>query len=217
MLGTSRSETTRNTLIDAAGKLFARSGFSAVRARQVAAEAGVALGSIPYHFGNMEALYRATLLRACDVFNDDSQLERVRDISDADDALRSAIALTLRWYTSSQERWAEQLLMREELNPSGAFREVVSLRYSPLWEWSREVVARAVDRPPTDVAVHLGVITWYGHLDMQSTRRWLIDEFTPALSVTLDDAGFVVAYVEASIRHAVEFHTLNGPRGGRAS
>lgn len=213
----SRSETTRSILIEAAGKLFARSGFGAVRARQVAAEAGVALGSIPYHFGSMEALYRAALLRACDVFNDDDQLEKVRGLSDPDEALRSAIVLMLGWYTNPQDRWAEQLLVREELDPSGAFREIVDLRYSPLWEWSCEIVARSVDRSPEDAGVHLGVVTWYAQLDAQSMRRWLIDEFSPALGVALDDAGFVVAYVEAVIRHAVEFYTLRGRPGGGAS
>ena len=210
----SRSDTTRETLIQAAGKLFAQSGFGAVRARQVAAEAGVALGLIPYHFGSMEKLYREALLRACEAFNDDKQLQKVRDLSDPDEALRSAIALMLRWYTHPKERWAEQLLVREELNPSSAFREIVELRYSPLWKWSCEVVARAVDGIPGDTAVHLGVVTWYAQLDVQSTRRWLIDEFTPELGSAFDEAGFVVTYVDATIRHAISFYRSHGPHGG---
>jgi len=49
----------RQRLIDAALKLFGEKGFDAVRARDVAAEAGVSHGLIRHHFSSMDGLRKA--------------------------------------------------------------------------------------------------------------------------------------------------------------
>src|SRR5699024_965607 len=55
----SRSEVTRQRLLDAALRLFGRDGFDAVSTRALAAAADVNQAAIPYHFDSKEGLYCA--------------------------------------------------------------------------------------------------------------------------------------------------------------
>jgi TetR/AcrR family transcriptional regulator, regulator of cefoperazone and chloramphenicol sensitivity len=58
---------TRERLLQQALHEFGMHGFDAVTARNLSANAGVPLSAIPYHFGTMEALYRATLLQVMEL------------------------------------------------------------------------------------------------------------------------------------------------------
>lgn len=60
---TSRSETTRNLLLDTAERLFALQGYGATGVRQIAEEAGVNLGAIHYYWRTKEMLCRDALER----------------------------------------------------------------------------------------------------------------------------------------------------------
>lgn len=56
MTGT-RAATTKDSLLSAAGELFAEFGLKGVTTRMIADKAGVQLSAIHYHFGNKEKLY----------------------------------------------------------------------------------------------------------------------------------------------------------------
>jgi AcrR family transcriptional regulator len=53
----------RERLLDAAEKLFARYGFNGVSVRQIVHAAKVNLGAVPYHFGTKEELFKAVIYR----------------------------------------------------------------------------------------------------------------------------------------------------------
>jgi AcrR family transcriptional regulator len=67
----SRSQATRERILDAAEQLFAERGFHGVSVRDItgAAEVDVALAS--YHFGNKQGLLEAVFLRRADDLNDE--------------------------------------------------------------------------------------------------------------------------------------------------
>ncbi len=52
---------TRQTIIEAAWELFSRQGYHGTSMRQIARQAGIALGGIYNHFPNKEALFAAVL------------------------------------------------------------------------------------------------------------------------------------------------------------
>ena len=60
----SSGEQTRNALIQAAGELAAEVGFDNVSTRAIASRAGENAGSIHYHFGGKEYLFKAVLMEA---------------------------------------------------------------------------------------------------------------------------------------------------------
>lgn len=53
------TEETRKGILEAARRVFAASGFAGATTRQVAAEAGVNVATLHYHFGSKEGLYDA--------------------------------------------------------------------------------------------------------------------------------------------------------------
>jgi AcrR family transcriptional regulator len=60
---------TKDQILDAAEKLFARAGFGAASVRDITHEAGVNLAAVNYHFGNKEGLVRAVLARRVEPLN----------------------------------------------------------------------------------------------------------------------------------------------------
>jgi len=62
-------EDTKERLLDAAERLFARRGFDGTSLRAVTQAAGTSVSAAHYHFGSKEALLRATLLRRVEPLN----------------------------------------------------------------------------------------------------------------------------------------------------
>ncbi|NQD38792.1 CerR family C-terminal domain-containing protein [Permianibacter sp. IMCC34836] len=58
-----RSQNTRDNLLRAGARVFARHGQGAVKLRELAAEAGTPISAIHYHFGGKDELYLAVLER----------------------------------------------------------------------------------------------------------------------------------------------------------
>ena len=57
----SDGEATRTRILEAAGELFAVTGYAETANKTIAAQAQVDLASINYHFGNRSGLYQAVL------------------------------------------------------------------------------------------------------------------------------------------------------------
>jgi AcrR family transcriptional regulator len=57
-------EVTHGRILEAAGEVLAKTGFAETTNKMIAAEAGVDLASINYHFGNRNGLYQAVLVEA---------------------------------------------------------------------------------------------------------------------------------------------------------
>lgn len=64
MAGYSSSEQTRQVLINAAGELAAEFGFGNVSTRAIAKAAGENVGSIHYHFGGKDELFKSVVMEA---------------------------------------------------------------------------------------------------------------------------------------------------------
>lgn len=62
----SRGEQTRQRIMDAAEVCFIHQGYKSASLRAIAAEAGVDMGLISYHFGTKANLFRATVTRCFD-------------------------------------------------------------------------------------------------------------------------------------------------------
>lgn len=70
MASYSSSQKTINSLIIAAGELFAEHGVEAVTTREIAKKSKENIGNIHYHFGGKEGLLDAVLDFACSLWND---------------------------------------------------------------------------------------------------------------------------------------------------
>jgi AcrR family transcriptional regulator len=152
---------TRRAIIDAAGQLFADRGFSGVTAREVARDAGVALSAIPYHFGSMDALYRETLLDACQIAPETAQLATRALLAPPAEALRTAVRWAIADVSCAPSSWQVRLIYREEMDPTPAYRDALARKVVPEWNWLCEIVARAAGKAARAPEVQFGVITMY--------------------------------------------------------
>ena len=85
--------TTKEKLLDAAEKLFARKGYHGTSLRQITREAGVDLALVNYHFGGKEKLFEAVLERRGAMLNEERlrRLEQVRRAAAPEAAATEAV------------------------------------------------------------------------------------------------------------------------------
>lgn len=108
------STTTREKLIEAAGKLFADLGFTAVSVREIAAEAGVHFSLVNYHFGSKKELYRAALESAVGCKDSKEKMETLSQVDDAQELLKAlATHIFTEYSTNSIPLWKTRLLHHE--------------------------------------------------------------------------------------------------------
>jgi AcrR family transcriptional regulator len=145
-IATKRSEqaaATRDRLLGAAMRLFARNGYAASSVAAIGEEAGVSRGLVNFHFATKENLLRAVIERLV------AELEREMFPSDPPDDPLAALAVLVqaheRYMTEQPER--ARLLFRlqaEALNPALGVHAFADLhqrwleRTRPWWERARE-------------------------------------------------------------------------------
>lgn len=165
-----RSDATRAALVAAALNLFGQHGFEATSTRQIAAEAGVNLAAIAYHFGSKEGLRLACAdfiaNRLGEIFADG--VGGRSDIASLDRAgARSVLAGTLAAFVEAMVLRAEarplaRFMMREMFDPSPAFERVYAGAMAPLHGRICAALARATGWPAEAEATRLAVFTFIG-------------------------------------------------------
>lgn len=105
---------TEDKILTAAENLFARYGFDAVSAKQLATEAGVATGALYNHFASKEAIYAAATTR---VFA--NHTTPPKDALRSGDSTEVKLARLVGWFVKPmvQDRNFGLLLKREMLDP----------------------------------------------------------------------------------------------------
>lgn len=153
-----KSEETRERILNEALELFRRNGFEKTTMREIAAEAGVALGSAYYYFASKEALVMAFYERASD-----AMFPRIEE------ALESAKGLEERLRVILQEKF-------DYFGPNRAFLGALSGSaadpendLSPFSKKTAHIRARDVltfaaalegTKVPKDLAPHLPGLLW---------------------------------------------------------
>ncbi len=186
------SERTKEKLIEAAGEIFSQVGFEGANVRQIAAQAQVAFGTINYHFGGKEGLYRATLREACRPMEDIKTAEKMLLRLPPREALRAMVREILQTFAAEDVNWRARLLDRECLDLSPAFRELIRDHWVPELELFCRILGRAADCDPGDDVVFLAALELYGAAMTLMTYRKLIEELAPGLVERVRAADFHV-------------------------
>lgn len=105
---------TETTILLAAEKLFADYGFDAVSTKQLAAEAGVAIGALYHHFPSKEAVYAAAAKRA---FARHAELPP--ELTHSDLSAERRLVKIVTWFIRAllEDQPFGALLQREMINP----------------------------------------------------------------------------------------------------
>ncbi|MFN2977374.1 TetR/AcrR family transcriptional regulator [Terriglobus aquaticus] len=95
------SEIRTGEILTAATRVFGRKGYEATRAEDIAAAAGIAKGTLYLYFDSKEAIYSATVSRACRELR--AELERhTAQVTGFQEKLRTALQVRLEYWTENQ-------------------------------------------------------------------------------------------------------------------
>ncbi|MGE3181702.1 MAG: CerR family C-terminal domain-containing protein [Phycisphaerae bacterium] len=125
---------TRDRLIEAAGKLFARYGYQRTQIREICKVANVNIAAVNYHFRDKAGLYRSVLKFAHECAHDtlENMLEAIPQSATPDEKLRNFITSFLkRTLAAGRPAWHGKLVAREMIEPSPALEEFVDADIAP--------------------------------------------------------------------------------------
>lgn len=143
-LKATQGEETRATLIETGARLFAQNGYSGVSMRTLAAEAGVNLATVSYHFGGKAGLYEAIVQEIIDIRDDifPPKADVAARLEAAGDDIR-ARALVVDWLIDSLTRdllgeadyvWGTVIISRELVHPSELYPKLLRQFFDPTFD-----------------------------------------------------------------------------------
>ncbi|NOY53088.1 MAG: TetR/AcrR family transcriptional regulator [Deltaproteobacteria bacterium] len=131
---------TKEKILDAAEKLFARNGFHAASLRAITGEAGVNLASVNYHFGSKDALLDAVFERRLSPLNE-IRIQRIEAVREAagKKGVHPSVRETIRAFIEPT------LALREEGAGAGEFIALVGRIFSEPTETARTIFMRRME------------------------------------------------------------------------
>src|SRR6185295_4521253 len=132
---------TRDRLLNAAGEVFAESGFRDATVRDICSRAGANIAAINYHFGDKQAIYTAAMERmhaSC----------KGADVADLSPDLppEEGLHLYIRGFVENllskkDPEWYGKLMAREMVEPTPALDMIVEKYIRPRWTFLTGVVS----------------------------------------------------------------------------
>lgn len=127
-----RSNATRNQIIEVAETLFAYRSFASVSMREITSRAGVGLAAVNYHFGSKEGLFKAVFLRRARDLNrervqllESAERRAPRGVVPLRDVLTALLLPGIRWSFDSGGRGLFiQFLTRCQLDQSSPLHDI---------------------------------------------------------------------------------------------
>lgn len=174
-----RADVTREKLLSAAIDVFGRRGFDGTTTRELASAAGVNLQAIPYYFGGKQGLYIAaaehigSLIASHTVDVRERARVRLEEARERGGALspgeaRQALTeivqrMAALFLGHESETWA-RFLIREQMEPTEAFRRVYGGVMRPMLGLVGTLVAILLDEDPDSEHVRLRTFALLGNV-----------------------------------------------------
>lgn len=202
--GQERGARARERLLLEATRIFAEKGFARASTREICQAAGQNVAAIHYYFGDKAGLYRAALVRPIVTTS-----EAIAGFDDPHLSLSQALRHLMEGFLCPPEAGAPpdpemRLFLREMLEPSGAFMDIVSQHILPQHRKLVALLARHVGAGEPDDALHQLAFALSAMVHDYCTSRAFMDGLAPgllrgpdALARVLDRlVGYGVALVE---------------------
>lgn len=142
----------REKILDAAGRVFAESGYKSATIRQICQAAEVNVAAVNYYFGDKQQLYLDTVKQAHRRLSTQFPLPPWPEETPPAHKLNGFIrALLARMIGGKATPWEQQLMLREVLHPTSACGELVEEYFRPHLELLLSIVSELL---PTGTAAH---------------------------------------------------------------
>jgi AcrR family transcriptional regulator len=157
-----RTSATKQKLFDAALRLVGERGAAGVTVDEIAAEAGVAKGTVYYNFGSKDGLVDALLRHGVELLA--TRLRAAEDVEDTGAALETLVDGALGFFAEYPA--FAQLLVSEMWRTPGQWHGTLSLLRDDIVAIVRQVVQRRADvgALPPDVQVGTASAALFGTL-----------------------------------------------------
>jgi len=150
----SDGEATRTRILEAAGELFATTGYAETPNKAIAAHAQVDLASINYHFGNRGGLYQAVLTESYgQVLGLANLMQLVGSELAPASKLRALIEQLVGHATREPQAWELRVLARELLAPTSHLQTLFQDEALPKVALLRRMLSEITRIPDQDPAL----------------------------------------------------------------
>ena len=197
-----KSEETRSRILEAALSVFRERGFEKATMREIAGEAGVAVGAAYYYFDSKDAIVMAFYERAQGEMHPEieARLDRAKTL---EDRLRSIISMKFDYFLPNRKLLAALTVHTDPEHPLSPFSaETAAIRVQDVASFERAARESGVSLPQT-VAPYLGRLLWmyqmglilfwvYDKSPQQRRTKLLYEKTLKMLLVTLKLAGFAI-------------------------
>jgi AcrR family transcriptional regulator len=156
---TGKGELTRNTILESALQLFRDKGFDATTMRDIAAQAGVALGAAYYYFDSKDAIVMGFYERAQEQMAPlvEESLAKAKGLHDR---LRAIIRVKLEYFAADRKLMGALSAHIDPEHPLSPFsKETRTIRERDIRFFSRAIEDGKI-RVPEDLKVHLPRVLW---------------------------------------------------------
>lgn len=195
----------RDRLLAEATRIFADKGFAKASTREICLAAGQNVAAIHYYFGDKAGLYRAVLKRPLeDLVADFGQFD---DLSlSLPDALRLFMsAMLFPWGNHEQAEWCMRLHLREMIEPTHEYKDVIAQHVLPLHMKLVHLLAHHVGADQADDALHQLAFALSAMVHDYGMSREFMDVLAPTLlrgDQAMDKVlARLVGYGEALVAH----------------
>ena len=185
---------TRDKILKTAASLFARSGFDGVSVRDIAAEAGVNIGSISYHFGGKENLLKevvgAGLTQA---------RQTILDINEEDLLLRDKLEMIFEEFLEflTADYSISKIIISEMLLGGKRLPVFAGEHFAKLAMLMRTIIGEAVRagemRKADDILVFISFVSFPAYLVFAK----------PIVELIRSEKGYSKAFIKKAAKHHV--------------
>ena len=180
-----RGTRARERLLHEALRIFADKGFAKASTREICQAAGANVASIHYYFGDKAGLYRAVLLHPIEALT--SELTHFDDPAlPLEEALRRLMTaflcpMKVDGLADEHAECGMKLHLREMVEPSAAYKEVIAQYIQPHHQRVVMLLARHVGATEPDDALHHLAFALLAMVHDYSLSREFMNVLAPAL------------------------------------
>ncbi len=209
------ADKTRNSLVEAAGELFAEFGFYHTTVRQICDRAQANVAAVNYHFGDKAGLYMEVLRHSMRA----AHLEKVRAAfaqnAKPEEILRAVVRARLQSLRGQElGDWHFRIFAHELARPTPALKQVVDEAIRPVYQRMREVISKLLNLPRDHAQTRLCANSIIGQILFYAFARPVLNQLGPEMTMTQKQVDQLADHIaDFSLAYLRRAHKEKGKHG----
>jgi AcrR family transcriptional regulator len=189
------ADDTRTRLLDAAGQVFAESGFQAATVREICAQAGVNIALVNYYFGDKLELYTAVLRYSLGGTKNKIIQSALNGAISPEAALRELIRAMVDRICGPGPAWHVRLVVHELAQPTPAMACVIDEAMRPIYDRFRELIGAILKLPRDHDTTRLCTSSVIAQIVHYAHSRHVISRLWPELALTPERVSQIATHI----------------------